>query len=51
MNIESDMKVSYKFQEEVEDLIYKNRVNLMMVRCINSQLLYGMRQTNRRQYA
>ncbi|KAF1789983.1 Metallo-dependent phosphatase-like [Phytophthora cactorum] len=31
MNIESDMKVSYKFQEEVEDLIYKHRVNLMMV--------------------
>ncbi|GMF32738.1 unnamed protein product [Phytophthora fragariaefolia] len=32
MNIEADMKVSYKFQEEVEDLIYKHRVNLMMVR-------------------
>ncbi|KAL4140320.1 hypothetical protein PRNP1_014605 [Phytophthora ramorum] len=31
MNIEPDMKVSYKFQEEVEDLIYKYRVNLMMV--------------------
>ncbi|KAE9109456.1 hypothetical protein PF007_g12232 [Phytophthora fragariae] len=31
MNIESDMKVSYKFQEEVEDLIYQHRVNLMMV--------------------
>ncbi|KAI9996581.1 hypothetical protein PInf_014313 [Phytophthora infestans] len=31
MNIESDMKVSYKFQEEVEDLIYEHRVNLMMV--------------------
>ncbi|GMF10884.1 unnamed protein product [Phytophthora lilii] len=31
MNIEPDMKVSYKFQEEVEDLIYKHRVNLMMV--------------------
>lgn len=32
MNIEPDMKVSYKFQEEIEDLIYKHHVNLMMVR-------------------
>ncbi|KAG6595882.1 putative calcineurin-like phosphoesterase [Phytophthora cinnamomi] len=31
MNIEPDMKVSYKFQEEVENLIYNHRVNLMMV--------------------
>ncbi|KAL8004924.1 hypothetical protein Plhal703r1_c09g0049741 [Plasmopara halstedii] len=31
MNIEADMKVSFKFQEEVEDLIYTHRVNLMMV--------------------
>ncbi|CAH0515206.1 unnamed protein product [Peronospora belbahrii] len=31
MNIESDMIISYIFQEEVEDLIYKHRVNVMMV--------------------
>lgn len=31
MNIESDQVVSNKFQEEVEDLIYEHRVNLMMV--------------------
>ncbi|TDH69140.1 hypothetical protein CCR75_009376 [Bremia lactucae] len=31
MYIDGDMNVSYKFQEEVEDLIYKHRVNLMMV--------------------
>ncbi|KAI9907720.1 hypothetical protein PsorP6_016186 [Peronosclerospora sorghi] len=31
MDIEPDRKVSYKFQEEVEDLIYKHHVNLMMV--------------------
>ncbi|CAI5735661.1 unnamed protein product [Peronospora destructor] len=31
MDIEPDMEVSYKFQDEVEDLIYKHRVNVMLV--------------------
>ncbi|RMX63691.1 hypothetical protein DD238_006494 [Peronospora effusa] len=31
LNIEPDMEVSYHFQEEVEDLIYKHRVNVMLV--------------------
>ena len=34
MDIESDMNVSYAFQDEVEDLVYNHGVNLMMVRCL-----------------
>ena len=32
VDIEPDMNVSFKFQEEVEDLIYQHRVNVMLVR-------------------
>ena len=39
MDIESDMNVSYVFQDEVEGLIHEHHVNLMMVSCLNDDAL------------